>query len=207
MLSRWFRSWLMDYVHPFARFLLKIGITPNGLTLAGLAVSTLAGSLIALGWLLPAAGAVALEGILDSLDGELARQSGRASARGAFLDSVCDHYGDFAIHLGITTWSLTRGYDWIVLLALASLFGSVMGSHIRSKGEVMGIETQRVGLFTRMERTVVLLAGLLTGWMLPALIVMVIGVHLSAFQRLVWVLREGKKMERPAAPNPSAGAS
>ena len=199
MLSRWFRSWLFDYVHPFSRSLLRIGVTPDGLTLAGLAVSALAGSLIALGWLLPAGGVIVLEGILDSLDGELARESGKASAFGAFLDSVCDHYGDFAIHLGIAYWALIRAYDWIVLLAVVSLFGSVMGSHIRAKGEVMGIETKRVGWFTRMERTVVLIAGLLTGWMLPALIVMVIGVHLSALQRLVWITREGKLLEKSAA--------
>ena len=202
MLSRWFRLWLLDYVQPFARFLLRIGISPNGLTLAGLVVSALAGGLIALGWLLPSAGAVVLEGILDSLDGVLARESGKSSDLGAFLDSVCDHYGDFAIHLGITTWALVGGYSWIVLLALASLFGSVIGSHIRAKGEAMGIQTKRTGAFTRMERTVVLLAGLLTGWMLPALVVLVIGVHLSALQRLVWVFKEGRKVERPVAQIP-----
>jgi CDP-diacylglycerol--glycerol-3-phosphate 3-phosphatidyltransferase len=200
MLSRWFRSWIFDFIRPFTRFLLRTGISPNELSLAGLLVSALAGGLIGLGYFLPAAGAIVLEGILDSLDGVVARESGKASALGGFIDSVCDHYGDFTIHLGITWWGLTHKDDWIVLLALVSLFGSVVGSHIRAKGEAMGIETKGTGWFTRMERTVVLLAGLLTGWMIPALTVLVIGVHLSALQRLFVIIREANKQKSPVAP-------
>jgi CDP-diacylglycerol--glycerol-3-phosphate 3-phosphatidyltransferase len=201
MLSRWFRSWLYEYTRPFTRFLLNIRVRPNNLTLAGLAASALAGFLIGKGWFIPAVGAIVLEGLLDSLDGLLARESGKASALGGFLDSVCDHYGDFAIHLGITAWALSRAEDWVVVLALASLFGSVVGSHIRAKGEALGIDTKGTGLFTRMERTIVLLAGVLTGWMIPALAVLVVGVHLSALQRLFQVFREAnRKTQNIATP-------
>src|SRR5207253_3186599 len=106
MLSRLLRIWSPDLLRPIIRLLMRARITPNQLTLAGLVLAIIAGVLAAIGSLSLAALILLLSGFLDALDGELARQSDSQTPFGAFLDSISDHYGDFAVYLGIAWQSL-----------------------------------------------------------------------------------------------------
>lgn len=194
MISRWARAWLPRAVAPAVHALARAGVTPNMLTAAGLAACILAGVLAALGRLWLAAVFVLLEGMFDSLDGELARCAGTATPLGPFIDSAADHYGDFAISLGIAWYALSQAPvdRATALLVFAALFGSVVGSHLRSRAGMLGIDTRWAGFFTRLERTLVIFLGLATGWLLPAMAVLALGTNVSALQRFVYVIRTGK---------------
>jgi CDP-diacylglycerol--glycerol-3-phosphate 3-phosphatidyltransferase len=184
MLSRWLRTFAPDLLRPLIRALMLARVTPNQLTFAGLLAGVVAGICVAFGALELAALALLVSGLLDALDGELARQVGDASAFGAFLDSISDHYGDFAVYLGIVVFALHADEQAIVLLTVVAMFGSLVGSHIRSRAGMMGLETRDVGIFTRAERIIVLVMGLATGFVMAAVAVLAFANNVSALQRL-----------------------
>jgi CDP-diacylglycerol--glycerol-3-phosphate 3-phosphatidyltransferase len=189
MLARLLRRWTPDLLRPFVRLLMRAGVTPNQLTLAGLALGVAAGVFIALGLLIAAALVLLLSGFLDALDGELARQSGAATPFGGFLDSIADHYGDLAVYLGIAWHLLDSGDPLPLLLVFVAMFGSLIGSQIRSRAGMLGLDTKDVGFFTRAERILVFVLGLLTGLLTPAVAILALAHNLSALQRLAYVTR------------------
>jgi CDP-diacylglycerol--glycerol-3-phosphate 3-phosphatidyltransferase len=192
MLSRLLRRWSPAVLGPIVRRLAAAGITANQLTIAGLALAVAAGVLAGQGELIAAAVTLLLSGLLDSLDGELARQSGTSSAFGAFLDSIADHYGDFAVYFGIAWITLQAGDRLTVLLVLAAMFGSIVGSHIRSRAGMMALDTKDVGFFTRAERIAVLVVGLASGFLTLAAAILALAHNLSALQRLAYVAKNSK---------------
>jgi phosphatidylglycerophosphate synthase len=139
--------------------------------------------------------------MLDSLDGELARRVEREHAAGGnrlgpFIDSAADHYGDFAIYFALAWRAMHLGDALTVYLVLLAMFGSLVGSHLRSRAGMAGVDTKNVGAFTRMERTLVLLAGLLSGWIAPALALLAVIGNVAAIQRFVYVVgRRGRETE------------
>lgn len=195
MISRWARLWTPRLFRPFINGLVRWGITPNMLTAVGLVLAVLAGVCAAAGWRLAAAFCFLLSGTLDSLDGELARQGQMQTRLGPFVDSIVDHYGDFALYLGIAWHALfsTPGDKTLVLLVLVAMFGSLVGSQIRSRAGMLGIDTKNVGIFTRAERNILLILGLVTGLLIPAFAVLALMNNLSALQRVFFVLRAGKE--------------
>jgi CDP-diacylglycerol--glycerol-3-phosphate 3-phosphatidyltransferase len=78
--------------------------------------------------------------------------------------------------------------DTILLLALVALVGAYLVSYTRARSEGLGIPC-RVGLFTRLERTLVMLGLLLTGFVLPGLWILAIGTQFTALQRM-WYVRK-----------------
>jgi hypothetical protein len=51
----------------------------------------------------------------------------------------------------------------------------------------MGLETKDVGVFTRAERILVLVLGLLTGYLMLAIAILAVANNLSALQRLRYI--------------------
>jgi CDP-diacylglycerol---glycerol-3-phosphate 3-phosphatidyltransferase len=84
-----------------ARFLGRLGFTPNALTIIGSILTGSVGVLVAQGWFLAAGVCLWLFSATDMLDGALARATNRVSVFGAFLDSVCDRYAEAAVFLGL----------------------------------------------------------------------------------------------------------
>jgi phosphatidylglycerophosphate synthase len=198
MISRWIRTWDAQYLAPLVAGLQRIGITPNTLTLLGLASGAAAGLLLVLDRWIWAAGLLLLGQVFDSLDGELARLRGDASALGAFLDSVCDHYGDLAIYLGLLWHGLRAGSHLEAILVILAMFGSVFGSHVRSRAGTVGVDTKRIGLFTRFERSLVLIAGILANQPTLALGVLAVVNNFSALQRIVYTMRAWRERSETA---------
>jgi phosphatidylglycerophosphate synthase len=184
-------------MRPLIALLARAGITANMLTLAGLVAACIAGALAAGGALGTAGVVLLLSGTLDALDGELARQRNEDTPYGAFLDSIADHYGDLAIYVGIAWTMIEAGDVAFVMITLVAMFGSVMGSHVRSRGGMMGFDTKDVGLFTRAERIIVLVAGLVTGFVPAAILALAIANNVSAIQRLVHVMAAAHKRVGP----------
>jgi archaetidylinositol phosphate synthase len=136
-----------------------IGVTPNMVTFAGLLVSILS-AWCYYDWrravfLLPVAGGLLLlSGLLDAVDGVLARTSGKTTKFGGFLDSVSDRYADVIVLSGIILGGLCD-----TAVGLAALIGFFMVSYARSRAEAAGVAMAGVGLAERAERLVVLAAA------------------------------------------------
>jgi len=161
-------------IEPLARGLLRIGLTPDAVTMAGTTVVVTA-ALVAYpqGWLLPGTVIITVFALADSLDGTMARLSGRTSRWGAFLDSTLDRIADAAIFGGLTMWFAQQGDLLGVALTLAALVLGQVVSYTRARAEGLGAQAA-VGIAERTERLiVVLVAAALVGGGLPVEVLLV----------------------------------
>jgi len=186
--------------------LVFLRLTPNHISFLGLITSMLAGLAFAyqpfLGGLL-----TLLTGLLDTLDGSLARHLGQSKKFGAFLDSVLDRYTELIIYLGIWCYFYRGGgaTPFFSLIILLILFGSLMVSYTRARAEGLGVRCL-VGTFQRGERIILIgLAGILNpclNWLTGAktghwsqdlalvavLLGLAVGTNLTAMWRFLHVL-------------------
>ena len=198
MLSRWIRTWYGALLKPLLNFMARLGITANMLTIASLLVAILAGLLFATGKTILGAWVLLFAGFLDGIDGELARVTGIKSPFGGFLDSICDHVGDFAIYLGLLFPYLKSNALIEVILIFVASFASVFGSHVRSRAGIIGIDTKTIGFFTRCERIFILVIGILIGQGMIALWTLAIFNSLSALQRVIYIVQASSKGRTPS---------
>ncbi len=125
---------------PVAAVLTHTPVTPNGMTAVTLAFSLGVGALVGLGWQVAGGIGIQLASIIDGVDGDLARLTGRASRFGAALDAIADRYADAAILAGMTVYA-ARFEDWPrpeVVGALA-LAGALTVSYSRARAEAEGL--------------------------------------------------------------------
>jgi CDP-diacylglycerol--glycerol-3-phosphate 3-phosphatidyltransferase len=184
-------------VGPLAARLLRLGVTPDMVTVAG-TVGAVAGSLglLARGEFFWGSIVVTLSVLTDALDGTMARMRGASTRWGAFLDSTMDRIADAAVFSALVIWYAGRG-DSLVLLcvALFCLVSGVLTSYIKARAEGLGM-TCDVGIAERTERLIVVLAGTgLAGLGLPAglpvmLWVLAVLSVVTVGQRLVEVRRQ-----------------
>ncbi len=187
-------------------WLVYSGLKPNHVSLLGLLSSLLAGIAFIfspfLGGLL-----TLLTGLLDTLDGSLARSLGQSRKFGAFLDSVLDRYTELIIYLGIWCYFYLQGSTspLFSLTFLLILFGSLMVSYTRARAEGLG-ERCMVGMFQRGERIILIgLAGIINPlvnqmisapadhWirdivLITVLLTLAVGTNLTAIWRFLHVL-------------------
>ena len=169
-----------------AGLIARTGLTPNALTLVGFLGMAVAGVLCASGSFFAAGIVVAASCVFDALDGALARASGAASPFGAFLDSFLDRYAEALVYAGILAHYAIVGPAWGVGAAFFAAIGSLMVSYARARAEGLGVAC-RVGLFARPERIAVIIVGLVTGFVLPALVVLAVATNATAARRLLHV--------------------
>ncbi len=141
-----------------------------------------------------AAGFVALVGsFFDMLDGALARHTNRTTRFGAMLDSVLDRFSEAALLFGILVFYIGRQDSAGILLVSVTLFISQMVSYIRARAEALGLEGKE-GLFTRPERIVVLVIGLLLSQfnyaLFTAIALIAVFSFITVVQRLVIAWRQ-----------------
>ena len=165
-----------------------MGIHPDLLTVGGLLAEVIAGMLFATNQMNWGLGILLVGQLLDTFDGELARLSQSASPYGGFLDSICDHYGDLAVYLGFLWHFLDSNGRVEIMLVVVALFGSVFGSHVRSRAGMAGVDAKGIGLFTRFERTLVIALGILLHELGIALWVLAALTNFSALQRIIYAL-------------------
>jgi len=155
------RSAVAGVLEPPARGLLRLGVSPDAVTIAGtVGVVALSVGLIARGEFLWGLLAGLLIGPSDMLDGTMARLSGRSGRWGAFLDSTLDRIGDGAVFGAIAYWYATQGQYGAVAAALLVLIGSLTVSYAKARAEGLGM-TCDVGFAERTERMIVIALGLL----------------------------------------------
>jgi CDP-diacylglycerol---glycerol-3-phosphate 3-phosphatidyltransferase len=133
--------------------------------------------------------------LLDILDGALARQSGKGTQFGAFLDSTTDRLGE-AVMLGAIGLVFARDGNEIALGAVfAALAGSFLVSYTRARAEALSLKGD-VGIGSRAERVFVIVTGLfLAPWgLLPwAVYLLNVTAWLTVVQRIVHVRRQLKQ--------------
>jgi CDP-diacylglycerol---glycerol-3-phosphate 3-phosphatidyltransferase len=192
MIAEWLRGRTRGIVEIAAGLLHRLGVTPNMLTLAGTTFMFGIGVVLAHGQFVLAAALIALAGIFDALDGGLARLTNRATRFGAMLDSTTDRWAEAALYGGLLWWYSGEGARLEVMLVYIAIIGSLLVSYTRARSEGLGVENKE-GLFTRFERIVVLILGLLTGQMVVALVLLAVLSNFTAIQRLWFVYQ---KLER-----------
>jgi CDP-diacylglycerol--glycerol-3-phosphate 3-phosphatidyltransferase len=184
-------------VGPLAAFLLRVGITPDMVTVAGVlgAVGASLG-LIARGHFFSGGVVVTLFVLTDALDGTMARLRGPAGRWGAFLDSTLDRIADAAVFCALVIWYAGRGNDSVLLdVSLFCLVAGVVTSYAKARAEGLGM-TCNVGIAERAERLILVLAGVILAGMgldiaLPVLLwVLAVVSAITVGQRLVEVHRQ-----------------
>ncbi|MDK2890611.1 MAG: archaetidylinositol phosphate synthase [Methanoculleus sp.] len=194
-----FRPQVQGIIQPVVDLIRKIGITPNGLTIASFLVSALAGIAFYAGGIALGTVMVAFNAVFDALDGALARDMGIAGIRGDFLDHVIDRYADIFIITGIFAGGAA---PWPI--GVFALTGVLMSSYLGTQAQAVGVGRFYGGVLGRADRLVlIIIAGALTvlipgevyglnylGWLL--VIFGILG-HYTAFQRFAHVWRQIEK--------------
>jgi CDP-diacylglycerol--glycerol-3-phosphate 3-phosphatidyltransferase len=194
------KQWVRGFAETPALWLGRVGFTPNALTVIGSLLTGCVGLLIAQGWFVAAGLCLWLFSATDTLDGALARATGRVSVFGAFLDSVCDRYAEAAVFLGVV-WYYQWTSNWIgVAIAYVALIGSLMVSYARARAEGVGLQAADVGWFQRPERIITLGVGLLLASVFPVALEVVLGLlavltTLTVLQRVRHVARATRPPE------------
>ena len=186
MLSSKARSALGHVVDPVGQSLARAGVTANTLTFIGLAGSVLAGALIGTGRTALGGAVSLLAGLPDVLDGAVAKASGSADARGAFLDSVVDRLSDASVLFGVIWLAAERNQPRLAVLAALVLTFSLIVSYTKARAQSLGFSCD-VGIAERPERVIALGVALLFGWLEFGLWVLLAGTVVTVAQR-VWTV-------------------
>ncbi|MBW6470235.1 MAG: CDP-alcohol phosphatidyltransferase family protein [Methanosarcinaceae archaeon] len=170
-----------------------IPLSPNALTLVGLAISIISAAAFARGELIMGGTLILVSGVFDILDGAVARARGRMTAFGGFLDSVCDRYADAAIFIGIMYGLLAGNISAPALFGIPlwlwcaiALIGSMLVSYTRARAESAGVENMNIGIAERPERMILLAVGAFCGLIIWAIAAIVILTHITIIQRVLY---------------------
>ena len=196
MLSR-VRPALARVVDPVAGGLLRVGVAPDAVTVAGtLGVVTGALALFPRGAHLVGTFVVTAFVLTDMLDGAMARRIARPSLFGAWLDSTCDRLADAAVFSGLVLWFMGEGDDRLLAgLALFCLVAGSLVSYAKARAEGLGLRCD-VGFAERTERLIIVLvatgfSGLGVSWALPVgLWALAVATAITVVQRLLEVRRQ-----------------
>lgn len=189
--SDFLRAKFKGILDPIAKFLNKLGLMPNTITIFGLLLTAFGAVLLGLGHITWGGLVILISGPIDALDGTMARLRGMPSAFGAFVDSVTDRYSELIILLGLLVHFLRQGDALSVVLVFLAAAGSVMVSYTKARAEALGYEA-RVGLLTRVERYLVIAPLCLFNLPHIALWILAIFANFTALQRIYAVRVQAK---------------
>jgi len=146
-----------------------------------------------------------LSAFIDIVDGTVARVTGQASIKGAFIDGVVDRYVELLLYLGLLAY-LGRGEFlglpreiWFMLLFFGSLMTTFVRAYADHRGLVKGeAELKKMGgLLERFERLMLLYAGMLLGlfnteWLMAVVALTALLANLTALQRIAFSIRHAQ---------------
>lgn len=204
MLNRFTRAFFTRLFTPIAALLLRLGVSPDAVTVVGTA-GVCAGALAffprgELFW-----GVIVITAFVfsDSVDGVMARMSGRTGRWGSFLDSTLDRVADGAVFAGLVLWFAVEDEPVLVGVALACLVLGGVVSYAKARAEGLGM-TANVGVAERADRLVsTLVAAGLAGLGVPYVLEVVLWA-LAALS-LVTVVQRVAEVHRQASALPGLG--
>lgn len=168
---------------PLVRALASAGVTPNMVTVVGFLGNVVAAVLVASGALEVGGVVLLVASAVDMLDGSLARATGRVTPFGGVLDSTLDRLSEAALLFGVQWYALEQGNNELASLAFAAVVGSIMVSYVRARVEGAGGRLTD-GVFTRVERVILLGVVLIVGWLRAGLWILAVVSLATALQRL-----------------------
>lgn len=174
---------------PFGKFCIKLGLTPNLLTIISFLCAAGAGFFFWRNRLLLGALLIVLTVFTDMLDGATARAGNLGTAFGGILDHVFDRYGEALIIIGIAL-SGTVHPVWCIF----ALFGMIIASYTRAAAESIGkIESVAIGPIGRLQKLFIIILGAVLEYFFPgnkiltyALILVGAASCITSFQRLFY---------------------
>jgi CDP-diacylglycerol--glycerol-3-phosphate 3-phosphatidyltransferase len=140
--------------------LIESRLTPNAISLTGLALNVVAAALV---WerLFVLGGVAFIVGsVMDTLDGRYSRMSGKGTPFGAFLDSTLDRIEEGIVLTAVAAYFALTGNRVGAAAVVVAVLASLMVSYTRARAEALGVEC-KVGIATRPVRVVILAIGLL----------------------------------------------
>jgi archaetidylinositol phosphate synthase len=181
------RSQIEPVVTSIGRMLGSTGLSPNFWTFFGFGFAVLAGIFFALrpGQPYLAATAILVSGIMDILDGAVARVTNKISKSGSFNDSTLDRLAEVAIYSGI----IFANYPYPILVVLALSF-SLLVSYERAKGESLGISLGGIGIGERAERLIVLIVFSFAGLVWIGVAIVFVLAFVTFLQRYYAIMRK-----------------
>ncbi|MFF4602406.1 phosphatidylinositol phosphate synthase [Streptomyces sp. NPDC001339] len=213
MLNKYARAFFTRVLTPFAALLIRLGVSPDAVTLVGTG-GVVAGALAFYprGEFFWGTVVITLFVFSDLVDGNMARQLGRSSRWGAFLDSTLDRVADSAIFGGLALWYAGGGENLVLCaIAIFCLASGQVVSYTKARGEAIGLPVDVNGLVERAERLVITLVACgfsgLSAFGVPgidvllpiALWIVAIGSAVTLGQRVVTVRRESAEADAAIA--------
>ena len=160
MLNIFARSFVSRLTDPIGAWLVRLGLSPNAVTVIGTTASVAAAL-----WFFPRGQmfvgtlVVTVFLLFDVLDGAMARKGGRVSRFGAVLDASCDRIADGALFGALVWWALMVAGDQIKGLGLLiCLVAAQVISYVKARAEANGLDANG-GLAERAERFLLILVG------------------------------------------------
>jgi CDP-diacylglycerol--glycerol-3-phosphate 3-phosphatidyltransferase len=199
MLNRLLRASMTRILAPIAHLFLRLGISPDVVTIVG-TVGVCVGALAFFPrgdiWV----GVLVITAFVfsDNVDGIMARESGRSSKWGAYLDSTLDRIGDSAIFGGLVLYYAGPGDNfWMAGLALACLILGSVVSYAKARAEGLGY-TADVGIAERADRLVAVLVAAFFADVLNSTLLLGVVLGLLAVASFVTVLQRMITVRRQA---------
>jgi CDP-diacylglycerol--glycerol-3-phosphate 3-phosphatidyltransferase len=140
--------------------LIESRLTPNAISVTGLALCVVAAVLVVERYFFLAGLAFVIGSVCDTLDGRYSRMSGKGTPFGAFLDSTLDRIEEGIVLTTVAAYFAARDMQFAVAACVVAVLASLMVSYTRARAEALGVEC-KVGIATRAVRVVILSAGLL----------------------------------------------
>ncbi len=178
--------------------LIESRLTPNAISLTGLALNVVAAVLVFEDLFFLAGIAFIVGSIMDTLDGRYSRMSGKGTPFGAFLDSTLDRVSEGIVLTAVAAELSEQGDDFAVAAVVVAVVASLMVSYTRARAEALGVEC-KVGIADRPVRVVILSAGLILAkgagivdveLLEPAVYVLAALSVVTVLQRILHVRRE-----------------
>ncbi|MFM6852168.1 MAG: phosphatidylinositol phosphate synthase [Terrabacter sp.] len=207
MLNRLLRASMTRILAPIAHLFLRLGISPDIVTIVG-TVGVCVGALAFFPrgdiWI----GVLVITAFVfsDNVDGIMARESGRSSKWGAYLDSTLDRIGDSAIFGGLVLYYAGPGANfWMAGLALACLILGSVVSYAKARAEGLGY-TADVGIAERADRLVAVLVAAFFADVFNSTLLLGVVLGLLAIASFVTVLQRMVTVRRQALASGEVGA-
>lgn len=183
-------------IEPIVAFLARYRLSPDLLTVLGMASHFLFAWLIAVGHMQWAAVAMFFIAPLDALDGALARKLGRKQGGfGAFLDSTLDRLAEIILFGGFIWYYVAQGHVGMLATAYIAITGSIMVSYARARAEALGFDC-KVGILSRVERYAVMMFFLVLNLPHVALVILAVFTYVTLFQRMAHVWQQSNQDKR-----------
>jgi CDP-diacylglycerol--glycerol-3-phosphate 3-phosphatidyltransferase len=223
-MPEWFKRGFVRLLNPAVDALVRRRVHPNIISTIGFLVTLAGAGLIFARLLVIGVIVFLIGGMMDILDGRVARETGLASKFGSFYDSTLDRVSEIVVYFSLYAYFRPLpDFWWVGYVVIAAMVGSLMVSYTRAKAEALGVEC-KVGLMQRAERVVLLgvggaltpLAGAIRSeWqyvpLLLALGLIAVLANLTALERIhtVYTVARGVPLDEavPRSTDPEKGVA